>query len=1321
MHPNFTGAVIKSFSDALQTSLAFKTKLVSDLEDNFIQPLQQFVKTYLKEFKAFRKQHEKALERYETQLARYSTQSKTKEASAVREEAFQLHVARKSYVRMSGQHVLRILHFRSLLEHVLVERFSSATMAHMTDLDGTSEVWQKLDVSLASWRQWLIDDKDTCEYQLYKLQMARKELQAEYIAQTKPVHDLERYTAANASASALNSRHSLDFSTATLRNEKMTSYKWGYLFMRGSRNYWYRKWFFLYDGYFGSCNVNPTPKLKGAITVSERVSVLLCDIKPLPDADRRFCFEVMCAQQAPFVLQAETEEEMRDWLTSFEKAKRFQLQNEQPNLHANQVADNDQRTLSESDKVLQPALAVGSLPSNASVTSSSAVSVNVPGTPNPPASNILTKGSAERPSIVMLSTSPDSDKTTLSNSTSLTPLLVWEAARSQPTSQPGSSSPPVSPMAPSQSFAAAMAADASTNSNNAASQPQPAGSNSTSSSSWGIPWTLVPSMFQSGADDGAVDHPQSPVTASQSMPTDVDGHQVIWPARPDDSNVPKVDLVGYSTELEARNRELRRLFGGVSQNEVVLDAFIGLLKKKPLQDVTTLKEPEVPMSPSMASPVDTLEQEFSAHLADSVKAAKSEFGYSYTGRGFITQETFWFYSCVLMTCVNTVAIRLKDIKNIRLIRDPSINNTGDKSNIALAIDIASNSNDIQSPLILTTLMEDIEVVAEKLRFAVDNAKNAEPTPLQTMYDVIHNLSAAMGKRKNNNNQVTTIIKSEPTKARSSPELVSSTSSTSSSTPDIHNPEPVGSPLPSKSKKKLRKTSGGTKPIPPKSGALAAAMMAATVAGGSGFFDVSRVTRMEEDNTDSQKQIKAEAESGNTSDEARSGEMASTTTTTLKNESTATGGDAIPSHIQIPSGPISCGCDEHLDKIESEIELPISAKTLFDLMFSDEQTGPAANGGIWERKTAVSGSRDLKITNWNTVDGNQQRVLNYVMPVNNPMVKVKEADVVETQVVMKKEDYLRYVVQISTKAAQLPYADTFVPSLRYCISWVSKSQCKLTFSTGVKFVKSTLVKSMISKAAFKGMADSIGQFSSLLEEEANTIASKTGGAGKDNLLRPATSLKRSAHVSMRRDKAKMAAEKQKEEKQGWWAQVESAAGTVLDLLTEIPLYIGAAVGAIFLLWMMWVWLRAGSRAPSSSFSSSMSTGAGNTQTGQVVSRAVYLRDVEEGLLKTELQPAYVHTDSFRLFSESRLSNGTDHHRWFSSRHHQLAVELLFSRERLAMLRHDTLVIFQLLNEVDAQLLENEYMNWLLDTRLQCQTGEASINCEKIHKQLRAFFV
>lgn len=158
-------------------------------------------------------------------------------------------------------------------------------------------------------------------------------------------------------------------------------------------------------------------------------------------------------------------------------------------------------------------------------------------------------------------------------------------------------------------------------------------------------------------------------------------------------------------------------------------AFIGLLKKKPSNETVSPNEPvEMPLSPTSAtSPVDTLEQEFNVKLASDAKDPSSTYGYSYTGRGFITQETFWFYSCVLMTCVNTVAIRLRDIKTIRLIRDPSITNIGTSSNLALAIDLVSSSENEkhQGPLIFTTLMDDIEVVAEKLKFAVSNAKRTE--------------------------------------------------------------------------------------------------------------------------------------------------------------------------------------------------------------------------------------------------------------------------------------------------------------------------------------------------------------------------------------------------------------------------------------------------------------------------------------------------------------------------------------------------------------------------------------------------------------------
>jgi hypothetical protein len=58
---------------------------------------------------------------------------------------------------MSGQHVVRLLQFRSALEHTVVERFSAATLAHLDDFDGGIPVWQKLDNQLASWKQWLLD------------------------------------------------------------------------------------------------------------------------------------------------------------------------------------------------------------------------------------------------------------------------------------------------------------------------------------------------------------------------------------------------------------------------------------------------------------------------------------------------------------------------------------------------------------------------------------------------------------------------------------------------------------------------------------------------------------------------------------------------------------------------------------------------------------------------------------------------------------------------------------------------------------------------------------------------------------------------------------------------------------------------------------------------------------------------------------------------------------------------------------------------------------------------------------------------------------
>jgi hypothetical protein len=123
-----------------------------------------FVYYVLIHYQEYRKQMEKQLSLYESQLARYSVLSKTKEASALREDAFQLHEVRKSYVRMCNNYVTHIIAFRTYLDRAVVTSFTGATVAHVEELEGATEVWSKLKSSIGAWRRWLIE---VCTFSQY--------------------------------------------------------------------------------------------------------------------------------------------------------------------------------------------------------------------------------------------------------------------------------------------------------------------------------------------------------------------------------------------------------------------------------------------------------------------------------------------------------------------------------------------------------------------------------------------------------------------------------------------------------------------------------------------------------------------------------------------------------------------------------------------------------------------------------------------------------------------------------------------------------------------------------------------------------------------------------------------------------------------------------------------------------------------------------------------------------------------------------------------------------------------------------------------------
>lgn len=165
------------------------------------------------------------------------------------------------------------------------------------------------------------------------------ELQDIYIEQMRPHRSLKRYsTQNNDKTSAVspntlesdeeihNSKTLLDpntMGTNTSDDPKRAGNKQGYLNSRivitgkSARPPWSRKWYFLQQGWFGTCTVATINKEKGCIVLGDRVAIKECVFRVCNDIDRRYCFEVVHPKSS-FYLQAENEEEVQHWLWAIE-------------------------------------------------------------------------------------------------------------------------------------------------------------------------------------------------------------------------------------------------------------------------------------------------------------------------------------------------------------------------------------------------------------------------------------------------------------------------------------------------------------------------------------------------------------------------------------------------------------------------------------------------------------------------------------------------------------------------------------------------------------------------------------------------------------------------------------------------------------------------------------------------------------------------------------------------------------------------------------------------------------------------------------------
>lgn len=99
---------------------------------------------------------------------------------------------------------------------------------------------------------------------------------------------------------------------------------------------------------------------------------------------------------------------------------------------------------------------------------------------------------------------------------------------------------------------------------------------------------------------------------------------------------------------------------------------------------------------------------------------------------------------------------------------------------------------------------------------------------------------------------------------------------------------------------------------------------------------------------------------------------------------------------------------------------------------------------------------------------------------------KSAQVTETQVMLpcSKAGQL-YAIDIETVNAGVPYADSFVVLVHYCLEKISDTQSSMSVYAQIKYKKSVwgLVKTMIEKNCWSGLVDFFGALVKALRSEA----------------------------------------------------------------------------------------------------------------------------------------------------------------------------------------------------------------------------------------------
>ncbi|ODV90394.1 hypothetical protein CANCADRAFT_106047 [Tortispora caseinolytica NRRL Y-17796] len=330
---------------------------VSLLEPKILEPLLNLQKSLIRHSREIRKHFEVAQSRYDSTLARYMSQSKLKEASALREDAFQVFEAFKTYSRLSLDYAIRLVNLKIQIDKTMTHMLRDVYAALQPYLGVKDQSFAAKSQNTMARIAAYFDHSSPTQDRLFKeLEQVRKDLEL-YSLDKSPSRDLidyyhytipslqpppppaefpsppnspESYNPHGPNdASENNNETRVPSKPAHARQPSVplpstppVSTREGWVFLKilsgkPARAYWVRRWCFVQNGMFGFLAFDGSRSL---VEESEKIGVLLCNAKANISEDRRFCFDVI-TKNVTFTLQAENQNDLVRWLDVFQYAK----------------------------------------------------------------------------------------------------------------------------------------------------------------------------------------------------------------------------------------------------------------------------------------------------------------------------------------------------------------------------------------------------------------------------------------------------------------------------------------------------------------------------------------------------------------------------------------------------------------------------------------------------------------------------------------------------------------------------------------------------------------------------------------------------------------------------------------------------------------------------------------------------------------------------------------------------------------------------------------------------------------------------------------